>query len=342
MSDEFQNWRDALAGKEVALHVDTPRSGYYKMRNGRDGPYQPVAIWMRDGELTCRVAGDYRDPVKVWSWCAKNPVSKDDAKFAFANGSWPGDAPATATVGDNSKHYGEGFDGLQAEVNDYAELCRQFLADAQKAGGIKTKAQADQAGNMADAIGDVKGGLARKADVSRETLTAPHVAAQKEINGQYKPLVDIGKAIAADLRKAAAAWSKAEQARLQAIADAEARKAQAAADAKAKAEREAWEREQAERRFQTPGEVIELDLVPPPPSAPAIVAEKVVVHVGGQRGNKRSLKTRRVAVIEDYAKALAFFAENSDVKAVIQTLAQRAVTAKMPVPGVGVREKETL
>ena len=340
MTDIYQPYRDMLAGKPVPIHADVPYPGRYKMKL-RDGTFVAVLInHDANGEIKARIGDEITDPIPIWTYCAKHPVDKAAFDVFNATGSWPGDAPAT--VGDNSKHYGEGFDGLQSEINDYAEMCRQFLKDAEKTGGIKTKAKADQAGNMADAIGKGKSGLAKKADDARDAEMRPHLEAQREINAKYKALIEIGVDMAIDLRKVAEVWTKAERDRLQKIANEEARKAQEIANVKAKAAREAWEREQAAIRAKAPDAQAPLDLPPPPAAAPTIVAEKVKVQIAGQRGNQRSLKTRRIAVIEDYAKALAFFAESSDVKAIIQTLAQRAVTAKMPVPGVGVREEETL
>jgi hypothetical protein len=99
--DEFQNWRDALAGKDTALHADVPHSGYYKLRKGKDSPWQPVAIWRKDGELVCRVGGEMRDPLDVWTWAAKTPVSQDDAKHAFVRGHWPGDVG----IREKAKHH---------------------------------------------------------------------------------------------------------------------------------------------------------------------------------------------------------------------------------------------
>lgn len=341
--DVYQHWRDALAGKPVNLHDGAPQPGFYRMRNGKGGPYLPVAIWPKDGALVARVGSEMRDPETIWTWCADKPVSKEDAKHAFETGSWPGDAP---TIGDNSKSYGEGFAGIEAEIADYLETCNQFLADAKKWGGIKTKADADRASNMADAIGKVKGGLAKKADEMRDAEVRPHLEAQREINARYKPLIEAGEDMAKTLRGLSAVWTRAEQARLQAIADAEAAKRRAEAEAKAKAEREAWEAEQKKlaAKAKKAGEQLDLEAAspPPPPPAPEIVAEKVKVQVGGQRGARRSLRTERVAKIVDYSKALAFFAQTDDVRALVQTLAQRAVKAKLAVPGVEVVEEERL
>lgn len=310
-----------LAGEAVPLHDAHPQAGYYKMRRGKGGPWMPVAIWEHEGQMIAVVGTgeangrQRRDPDDIWTYCAGNPVSKADAKYAFEHGKWQGDAP---TIGDNSREYPATYEGISAEFADYAELVRQFLADIEKTGGIKDKVKADQASNMADAIGSVKGGIAKRADEMRETLVRPHIEAQREINGQFKPLIEEAKALDTQLRRAAGAWAKAEQDRLQKIADERARAAREAAE---KAAREA------------------------PEAAPVIeiVAEQVKVQVGGERGAKRSLKTRRVARVTDYAAALAHFANSDEVRQAVEKLAQRAIDAKMPTPpGVEVVEEQKL
>lgn len=341
MTTAAQHYRDNLAGKDVALHDGHPQNGYYKMRLGKGGPWVPVAIWEKDGEMIA-VRGDGKggrtrvDPNDIWTWCATNPVKQAEAKYAFEHGKWEGDAP---TIGDNSRHYPEDFEGIAAEFEDYADLVIQFIKDVEKAGGIKDKVKADQASNMADAIGSVKGGIAKRADEMREALVRPHLEAQREINGKFKPLIDEAKGYDSQLRRLAGAWAKAEQDRLQKIADEKARVAREAAE---KAAREALEAERARAAAEPSAD----DGIVPQVEAPAIpvvVPEKVVVHVGGQRAAKRSLKTKLVAQIEDYELALAHFKNTDDVRDAVAALAQRAVKAGMrDIPGVKIIEETVL
>lgn len=64
----------------------------------------------------------------------------------------------------------------------------------------------------------------------------------------------------------------------------------------------------------------------------------------GTSGRARSagLTNVRTAVIKDYALALAHFAHTTEVKELIQTLAQRSVRARLDVPGVEVDENKEL
>lgn len=335
------HYQQNLAGASVALHADHPESGFYKMRLGKGGPWVPVAIWEKDGEMVA-VRGDGKggrtrvDPNDIWTYVAGNPVKQADAKYAFEHGKWEGDAP---TIGDNSRHYEDTFEGISAEHEDYKELVLAFLADVEKAGGIKDKVKADQASNMADAIGSVKGGIAKRADEMREALVRPHLEAQRDINGKFKPIIEEAKALDSQLRRAAGAWAKAEQDRLQKIADEKARIAREAAE---KAAREALEKERA---WAAADPNADDGIVPKieAPAIPVVVPEKVVVHVGGQRAAKRSLKTKLVAQIKDYEAALQHFKNSDDVRDAVASLAQRAVKAGMKdIPGVEIVEEAVL
>lgn len=332
------HYQQNLAGEKVQLSDGHPMPGYYKMRLGKGGPWVPVAIWEKDGEMVA-VRGDGKggrtrvEPDAIWTYVAGNPVKQAEAKYAFEHGSWEGDAPA---IGDNSRQYEATYEGISAEYDDYAEMVQQFLADISKAGGIKEKALADRANNMADAIGDVKGGIARRAEEMREALVRPHLDAQRDINKQFKPIVEGGDTLAKQLRRVAGIWAKAEQDRLQKIADEKARVAREAAE---KAARDVLEKERAWAAANPnadDGVVPQIEA----PVIPVIVPEKVVVHVGGQRANKRSLKTKLVAQIEDYEAALQHFKNSDDVRDAVAALAQRAVKAGMrEIPGVTIVEE---
>jgi hypothetical protein len=74
----------------------------------------------------------------------------------------------------------------------------------------------------------------------------------------------------------------------------------------------------------------------PLPAAPPI-EEKV--RIGGATGKRLSLRTRTVVDVIDHKKALKYFAENDEVKALVKKLATAAVLAGNPVPGTKAREE---
>mgnify|MGYP000467509077 CR=1 FL=1 len=59
---------------------------------------------------------------------------------------WIGGFAVTAGLGS-----AERVAAFKAELDDYSQTCRDFLSAIGKAGGVKTKVEADQASNMADA-----------------------------------------------------------------------------------------------------------------------------------------------------------------------------------------------
>ena len=60
----------------------------------------------------------------------------------------------------------------------------------------------------------------------------------------------------------------------------------------------------------------------------------------GTRGRAMSLKSFKTAEIVDYDQCLAFFKDNSDVRATIQDLANKAVRAGVSVPGAKLIEEQ--
>ena len=315
MTDDFQNWRDALAGNDVALHADVPHPGYYKMRKGKDGPWQPVAIWRKDGELVCRVAGEMVDPMDVWTWCAKHPVAKDAARTAFATGAWPGD------IGHNSGDLSLADEIAEARTQAMGWLAKTPIAD---------KVSADMAANYRTRLLD----LSKKADAERDAKVRPHLDAQKAINAEYKPLVDGAKADADTLRGALSKYLAAEEAKARAEAERKAREENARRMAE-------YQRQQEEaRKAAAEKHATELPMPLEPPAPVFVAPEPVKVQAGGQRGKKASLRTVMRYEVEDYAAALEWAKDHPDVRQAVEKVACATARLGNKVPGVrGYEEK---
>ena len=156
MTDQFETYRDLLAGKNVAIDVNNPIPGYYRVRSARNGPWRPVAIWRtEDNRLVCRVAGEMKDPVQVWQWCAKNPMPKEEVAHAFKNGTWPGDLEnagiperidGPAEIGDNS-----GDITAKQELLDIIEQAEAWALQNKRDDEID-KTTADRAANLDDKV----------------------------------------------------------------------------------------------------------------------------------------------------------------------------------------------
>ena len=88
--EDYQWWRDALAGKNPPLHDGEPHVGWYKTKEFRGGPWLPCVIW-RQSEV-CPETGELlsdetlhalkgeapADPRALWSWVCGSPISHED------------------------------------------------------------------------------------------------------------------------------------------------------------------------------------------------------------------------------------------------------------------------
>lgn len=323
MADEFQFWRDAVAGKPVIITADDPQSGYYKMRDGRNGAWLPVAIWTHEGRLVARVASEKRDPLAIWTFCAGNPVKKEDAKHAFETGSWsdmPTDLPASNMPSDP-------LEALKAEIADKEAQAEALLASG---AAEKNEAGANKARNIQAKLLDLK----KRADEMFEAEKAPIRAQASAIDEKFR-FRDAAKTVADRLRKAYERFAKAEEDRLRA----EAQKKFEAERAAAEVARKAAEEAQAKLLREDP--IAALTSTPDPLPELPIAPEPVKVQIGGGFGRKAGLKTEWLAQVEDYAAATGHFADHPDVKALIDKLANKAVKAAkgaISIPGVKVIE----
>lgn len=321
--DEFQFWRDALAGKPVTITADAPQPGYYKMRDRRDGAWLPVAIWWHEGSLVCRVASEKRDPLSAWTFCAGHPVPKDDAKAAFETGRWPDmptDLPASNMPSDP-------LEALLVEIADKEAQAEALLASG---AAEKIATEANKARNIQAKLLDLK----KRADEMFTEEKAPFLAQGRAVDEKYR-FRDAVKSVADRLRKAYETFAKAEEARLRA----EAQKKFAAERAAAEAARKAAEEAQAKLLRDDP--IAALTSEPEPLPELPLAPEPVKVNIGGGFGRKAGLRTEWLAQVEDYAAATNHFADHPDVKALVEKLATKAVKAAkgaIEIPGVKVIE----
>lgn len=315
--DEFQFWRDALAGNPVTINESAPQSGYYKTRTRKDGPWVPVAIWTVNGRQVCRVGNEQRDPANVWTFCAGHPVAKDAAKQAFETGTWPGDAHE---IGHNS-----GDLSLAEQIAEYAELARAWL----KKTGVKDKTTADTAANYRAKLNQLK----KDADDARTTEKAPHLAAAREVDDRWRVPIADATAAAEGLRAALTQFMVAEEKRMKE----EQEKARKIEEERVAAERARIEAERAEKMRVDPIAA----MTDPEPELPMVAEpEPVKVQAGGQRGRKTGLKTVTVYEVTDYAAALAHVKDHPDVVASVEKVARAQAKTGATVPGVTASERK--
>lgn len=312
--DQYIYWRDALAGRMPPISANDPQPGRYKLRKGKGGPWQPVAIFYQAGDLKAAVGREFVSPHDIWTWCADKPVSEADYKSALDTGRWPGE------IGHNS-----GDLSLAEEIEERASQALEWLAK----NGIKTKTDSDMAANYRSSLT----ALEKRAKEEKAEKKAPHIKAEDRIEAEYKPLIDSARRAIDTLRDENGKWMKREE-------DAENARRKAAYEAEQAAIKAKWLAEAAERAKKLEQDPIAALTDPepklpdlPPPPAPAKIKS------GGQVGKSSGLKTVTTYSVVDHAKALAFFADNKDVKELIHKLATKASKAGVSVPGVERREE---
>ena len=314
MIDIWQYWRDALAGNQPAIDANNPKCGFYKKRDGKGGAWLPVMIrFDGDDVLRCRVGADSgADPHDAWTWCAANPISKEDAKYAFEHGSFPGDAPS---IGDNS-----GDLSLAEQIKDYASQALGWL----KKNGIKSKHDSDKAANYRAELLRLK----KEADAQRTLEKKPHDDAAKAVQIKWLPLVDAADLAAEEMRAALTAFMSAEKRKIEAE-----QRAKYEAEQKAAASaRAAVESQRAKQMRDDPIAA----LTSPEPELPAapLPPEPVRVQAGGQRGRKTGLREVTKYYVTDKIAVFNFFSDHEDVAELLTKLASAACKAGVPVPGV--------
>lgn len=320
--DQFAWWRARLDGTGPAgIDINKPMPGYYRRRLQKGGPWVPVAIWYKDGELVCRVGDEYADAEQQWSWCALHAVAKEDAQVAFKTGKWPGDVAAPAPTDHN------GGPSLVEEVADLEAQAADLIAKVK----ISDQATEDQFSNFRDLLAKRKSDI----DKERDAKVRPHLTAQREINGEYNPLIqrldDAAKRVGQPLLAYKAARKKAAEEAARKAAEEENRKRM-----------EEYQRQQAEAA-RLASEAKANEPPPPPPEMPLFVAPAPVkVQSGGQRGKRTGLKVLTKYRLTDYAAALAHTKDHPDVMAAVEKVAIAQARAGASVPGIEKYEEEAL
>ena len=174
---------------------------------------------------------------------------------------------------------------------------------------ITKQLDADKASNIRDRLNE----LSKAADLARLDARRPLQVELKAIQDKWVPLVDGAKDGADRLRKAIGDYLRALEEQQRKAAE-EARKAQEKAAREAEAQNK--------------------------PAPEPVEAPKPKAQVGGLRGKKASLVTTYRANIVDWEKCLAAFADNPEVKALIQKLANKVARAKGKTPGVEIIEEK--
>jgi len=322
--DRWAWWSNALKGNFGQASESHVEQGYYRTRR-KDGQWEPVAIWWDEESgkwLGYRNGREARDVNELWVWSMRQPITHAAYEKAMAGGGFDDEPPAP--IGDNSGD-ADPFEALRIEFEGEAELARQFLKAE-----VKTQADADKAGIWAKRLADIS----KRADGEREREKAPHLHASRMVDDKWRPVIGDAKDMAASLKKHVEpfliAQKRAKEARARAAAEEAARlrrEAEAAAEAARKAE-QTDERAEAER-----ARLIQQ-------AQEAEKAAEIRNATAGRTGARVALRIEKRGEIVDYDLLLTALKDRSEIKEVVQSLANRAAKSGFDLPGMKIVEIE--
>lgn len=301
--DKYTYWRNALAGNFGPVHDADPQAGFYRARNKKAGKDDPVAIWFNEaGEPLALRWGVGISADDVWTHACKTPITEEVYRGVIASGHWPDDIDVPRNSGSNNPPPGaEDADEIQSAID---------AALAELAKPAETQTDCDRLANHRDRLAK----LYKAQEQERKDKKQPHMDAAKAVDEAYKPVLSKIEEAGNKIKKAITAWLLKEEARRRAEAleqmkrDEEARKAAAAANQ------------------------------PTPQYTPVHEVER---PKAGTTGRATALRTYKSAVITDYSAVLNYFGQTAEVKELIQSLANRAARAGIPVPGCEVKEERS-
>lgn len=261
----------------------------------------------------------------IWMKVAKRPVAQavyweavknelywPDIDYSVEQGALPKEAPALKVI----------LNKLAAGEADYKVI------------------EDDDVNAAAQSFKDAVAKLRLHADKTRKAQIDPHVEAQKRINGQWKPVVEMAEAIEARVKRAQESYLTLQARRL-------------------REEEEARRAEEARKAEEAGGGDLLAELIghnnPPPDPAPAPaeppdIAEDghalgyVPTQVRGGTGRAASVRMEKyVAEVTDWDALWQHFKNEPAVREALTTLAGRAVAAGFTaIPGIRVDERVKL
>jgi hypothetical protein len=177
IADDYDFWRRAIAGEKQNVQENAPQCGFYKRRTHRDGPWLPVAFFMKEGKICCGFQGQFADPIDQWTYACGHPVTEEAYRAYFENGHWP-DEPAPAAPRSNMP--GDPFAALMAEAGDKMENARRWLNEHPE--GAATDVEANYARNLQQMLAKLKA----EADPMHKAEKAPWLKGGKDVDDRFR------------------------------------------------------------------------------------------------------------------------------------------------------------
>ena len=286
------------------------------------------------------------------AWLKCIAVSRLDYVASMERGTWPDGKPAKQLTENEKLGIEIPAGGNDAPADEaIADQIAALLATV-KAAEVKDQASADAASGLLDKLR----GLLKMATAQHDVEKAPILEQAAIVDSKWNNIRNPAKEAGEKLKIARDTWLKNEQARLDAIAAEENRKRRAEAEAAAEAERQIRLQEAAERNERLRKEAEQMGMQADLPSQAEIEAEvaaQVTVKVdevmpekakaSSTFGRATSAKKVKIAKVVDAALLCNWFLHtdhpDADFAAYLQTRADKAMRAKISLPGVEVTEE---
>lgn len=323
--DVWSWWQKALkdpskvGSRDLPVHDSDPQQGYYRIRYGKDKPFEPVAIWKEDGKWLAYRSGREVDAEAIWTSCCRNPVSYQAYQDAIDGKGWAdNDAVVSAqvkiaepTIGDNSGDLDQAV-----AFKDQIDAALAGLKAYEKVGDDETAAKALSLRNRLNE-------LSGQADKIRVKEKEPHLEAGKAVDAKWQPLVKSAKAGADKARDAIGAW-ETEKLRRQREDQRKAEEARKAA-------------EEAAREQQSDVAVAEAPTVEAP-------VETAPAPIKAAYGKAASVQVKTVLKdVTDWKALAVYMCDHPTAQDMLRQLAQRAIDAgRTNIPGITTEEKASV
>ena len=325
----WEYWKRALAGESLVIHEGEPQPGYYRLKN-KAGHWSVIAVW-EDHEAGDILVGQGQttsgktfevDPVEKWTWFGGRPITQRYYKAFCKDGKFPDDVSASpgettsdgggTVMGHNKPPEDGGLEEINVEVDRLKLLAEKLTAEP-----IADQLTADKVANCRDELNK----LSKRADELRKAEALPFDEGKKAVQSKWLPTVKGAKEAADACRRPLGAYMAEEERK-----------------AKAEAARLAEEQAKAAKAMEDAG--VDPEVIAAQTSAAPVETK---ARVGGSVGKRASLRTITTAEVKDWDKAIAYFHEDDDLRALVQKLANRLVAAGGKVPGcVKHEEKEAV
>jgi hypothetical protein len=320
---DYAYWHNALQGTLGPIHDGHPQCGFYRRRLHREGPFVPVAIWRAaEGNIVALVGDKPADAVDIWTWVCDKPITEDQYRRVRAGGAWDDEPPAPASQ-KMANMPSDPFEALTIEWASEKEIGDEILAKP-----ITTQQQANQAAVFSKRIAQI----AKKATDHHKVDKQPHLDAGRAVDEKWRGLKDEPADLSRRIKRHMDDFLREE-------ARKERERQEAARREEERLRREAEDAAAAALQSGTPDAAAEAERLEQEAAAKAKEAEARNASAG-RTGARVSLRTFVSARVVDYEKALLALKDHPEMKALVETLANRAIRAGVPLDGVERHEEQ--